>query len=340
VGLRLQASDPDLGQKLDFTLVSGSSKAMEIFQIESCSGQVSVKKDIGDDGHHTLNFEAFPNVFEIVVRVTDSGLNPKALHDDALVTITVLNIPEPPVIYDQFRDIHEHPLVGQAVGDTLKVYDDDEGQEVSMKYKFISGNHGRCGNVEVCPLFSVSDGTGQVFVQGGGTPSYSFSTTSGSGVAVFAGTPFESSLLSITFDGVEWSGTMAINTVYPEYTGYACESFELITYEQFASPKLGKMSNLRIRTLGNNTSITQAKFKYIGSFEVQGFSGRTADIFDYESRVRYDLTLRAVDIDGEFADFKLLVNILDVEEPPELLISGRFSASESSANGKMQDHLC
>jgi hypothetical protein len=86
VGSLIQASDPDLGQRLLYTIADGDS--FELFGIQPCNGQIFVKRA------NSLDFEQH-SFYEIVVAVSDSGS--PSLTSSATITIEVRDVNEPPV---------------------------------------------------------------------------------------------------------------------------------------------------------------------------------------------------------------------------------------------------
>ena len=87
IGDPLPASDPDLGQTIEFKIVSGNEDG--IFGIFSCSGQLYLKQS------RTLNFE-LKNEYEITVEISDDAEVPMSIERD--VKINVLDINESPVL--------------------------------------------------------------------------------------------------------------------------------------------------------------------------------------------------------------------------------------------------
>lgn len=81
------ATDPN-NQSLFYDIISGNSN--NTFTINSSTGQITVQTP------SALNYESQP-VYSLVVQVTDSGTIP--LSSQATITINVINVNEPPVIY-------------------------------------------------------------------------------------------------------------------------------------------------------------------------------------------------------------------------------------------------
>ena len=87
IGDPLPASDPDLGQTIEFKIVSGNEDG--IFGIFSCSGQLYLEQS------RTLNFE-LKNEYKITVEVSDDADAPMLI--TRKVTVNVLDINESPIL--------------------------------------------------------------------------------------------------------------------------------------------------------------------------------------------------------------------------------------------------
>jgi hypothetical protein len=122
------AMDPDAGQNLEFSILSGNLN--NAFAINDSSGKITVNNSAA------LNFELTP-FYQLVVSVKDNGSG--NLTADARITVTLLDINESPVIADQAFELMENSGIGTLVG-KLIASDPDAGQTLS--YSIISGNSG------------------------------------------------------------------------------------------------------------------------------------------------------------------------------------------------------
>jgi len=121
------ASDPDAGQSLAYSIISGNTN--NAFTINSTTGAITVSNS------SALVYQTNP-VFALTVRVTDSGTG--NLFDDAIITINVLqNTNLPPVISNQGFAINENSINGTIVG-TVVASDPNSGQ--TLTYALLSGN--------------------------------------------------------------------------------------------------------------------------------------------------------------------------------------------------------
>jgi hypothetical protein len=126
-GGALTASDPDTPlskwANLTFSITGGSGQAL--FDIGGASGLLTLSSGVtccsGTYGlASTLDFEASSNSFSLVVQVTDGY----GLSASATVTVQLVDVNEPPLLYAPFsRTITENLVGPQPVGAVLNVYD-------------------------------------------------------------------------------------------------------------------------------------------------------------------------------------------------------------------------
>ncbi len=122
----VQASDPNTGQTITFSIVSGN--ADDVFIIDPNSGEITLQDP------DPVNFEE-NQLFSMVVKVTDDGQG--NLSAEALVTVNVNDVNEPPVMDDQYFQVEELSPEGTLVG-TVTSFDPDQGQ--SLSFSIVSGN--------------------------------------------------------------------------------------------------------------------------------------------------------------------------------------------------------
>jgi len=121
------ATDPDAGQTLTYSILSGNTN--NAFAINASTGVLTVATS------SALNFETTPS-FALIVKVQDNGT--VSLSNQATITININNINEPPQINNQTLFINEHSPNGSIVG-TIIANDPDSGQ--SLTYSIVSGNN-------------------------------------------------------------------------------------------------------------------------------------------------------------------------------------------------------
>ncbi|MEI6750699.1 MAG: cadherin domain-containing protein, partial [Bacteroidota bacterium] len=120
------ATDPDAGQTITYSILSGNTNGA--FAINAASGALSVANSAA------LNYEIVTS-FALVVKVLDNGSG--NLSSQATVTINLLNVNEPPAISNQAFSVNENSANGTAVG-IVAATDPDAGQTIT--YSILSGN--------------------------------------------------------------------------------------------------------------------------------------------------------------------------------------------------------
>ena len=120
------ASDPDAGQTLVYSIISGNTN--NAFQINTATGALKVNNAAA------LNYEVNPS-FALTVKVQDNGQG--NLFSQAIVTVNLTDVNENPQITDQTFSLDEFSANGTVVG-TIIAYDPDNGQ--SLTYTLLSGN--------------------------------------------------------------------------------------------------------------------------------------------------------------------------------------------------------
>ena len=136
------ASDPDAGQSLAYSILSGNTN--NAFLINATTGILIVANT------SALNFEATPS-FNLVIKVQDNGAG--SLSSQSIITVTLLNLNEPPSISDQFFSSNANSPNGTTIG-TVIASDPDAGQ--TLTYSFLSGNTNNA--------FAISTSTGEITV--------------------------------------------------------------------------------------------------------------------------------------------------------------------------------
>ena len=138
----ITASDPDAGQTLAYSILSGNIN--NDFVINATTGILTVANT------SAINYEAITS-FNLLINVQDNG--PGTLSSQAYATILINDINEPPVVANQSFNISENEPNGSFVG-TVQASDPDAGQ--SKIYSIISGNSGGA--------FVISSSTGSISV--------------------------------------------------------------------------------------------------------------------------------------------------------------------------------
>ena len=136
------ASDPDAGEILTFSILSGNTSGA--FAINASTGVLSVANSA------VLNFEVTPS-FALVVKVQDNGTG--TLSAQATITVNLLNVNEPPVVNNQTFSVLTMAPNGTLVG-TVSATDPDAGEILS--FAITSGNTGSA--------FAINSLTGKISV--------------------------------------------------------------------------------------------------------------------------------------------------------------------------------
>lgn len=138
----VSATDPDAGQTLTFSILSGNTNGA--FSIGSSTGLLSVANS------SALNFETTPS-FSLVVSVQDNGS--PVQNNQATVTVSLLNVNELPIVANQDFSVLANSPNSTVVG-TLLASDPDQGQ--ALTYTILSGN--------TSTAFSIGSSTGIITV--------------------------------------------------------------------------------------------------------------------------------------------------------------------------------
>ncbi len=240
------ASDPDAGQTLTYSIVSGNSN--NAFQIGSASGVLSVANG------STLNFEVMP-VFYLVVQVQDNG--PGNLTNQADITVDLLDVNDAPLIVNQDFAIDENTDLGQEVG-VVAASDEDSGQ--SLSFSIISGNTDAAFQISPTGIITVANAS-----------ALDFETTSVFSLIVEVedngiGNLTDQATVTIQLNDVNESPSMANQDLYGlvDIEG-ALFDFQSIGTVLFSDPDIGQTHTFTIIE-GNETDI----------FEIETSSGGLA----------------------------------------------------------------
>ncbi|MBK9356489.1 MAG: cadherin domain-containing protein [Bacteroidales bacterium] len=120
------ATDPNVGQTLTYSIISGNSN--NVFAINTTNGNLVVNNPLA------LNFEYIP-AYSLIIRVTDNGTG--NLWSQATITVNVNNLNESPALNPVTFSVTQFAPNGTLVG-TATGSDPDVGQ--LLNYQIISGN--------------------------------------------------------------------------------------------------------------------------------------------------------------------------------------------------------
>ncbi len=157
---KIVASDPDQGQTLSFSIISGNTNS--VFALGSSTGNLTVAKPLP------------AQTFSIVVKVTDNGTPIKTAQATITVTVTSSNTNNPPVIANQTFNAYQGMSIGTFIGKVV-ASDPDAGQTLS--YSIVSGNsngvfalNSSTGNITVAKTLPVQTFSVVVKVTDNGNP--------------------------------------------------------------------------------------------------------------------------------------------------------------------------
>ena len=123
----VSATDPDAGQTLTYSIISGNTNGA--FTIDASTGQITVANAAA------LNFEATSS-FNLVVRVSDNAL--QSLSNETTVTVTLNDVNEAPVFNPVGSfSLQENSAAGTSVG-SVSATDPDFFQ--TLTYSIVGNN--------------------------------------------------------------------------------------------------------------------------------------------------------------------------------------------------------
>ncbi|MBK7031133.1 MAG: cadherin domain-containing protein [Bacteroidales bacterium] len=299
------ATDPDAGQTLNFTILSGNSNTA--FSISSTTGIITVANS------SALNFETSPS-FALVVKVQDNGTG--SLSSQATVTITLLNINEPPVITNQSFSINENSANGTAVG-TVIASDPDAGQ--TKTFSILSGNTNTA--------FAISSTTGVI-------------TVANSAALNFESTPSFALVIKVQDNGtgnLSSQATVTINLINTnEPPVIINQSFSINENSSNGTtvgtviatdPDAGQTKTFSI--LSGNTNTAFAISSTTGIITVANSAA-----LNFESTPSFALVIKVQDNGAGSLSSQATVTItlININEPP-VITNQSFSINENSVNG-------
>jgi hypothetical protein len=179
VGSPLSVIDSDFKQRLSFEITGGSG--MSVFEIDPCSGQISILSGV------SINYEATQSFF-LTIKVTDNGLAPitASLSDMRNYTITILDADDAPVfeVSSLSVTLPENSLAGATVSALITVTDQDTFGGIvawfNQTYEILNGNNDGIFGVSTTHLTSTSTqpNGAVIFVKLGGAQLLNFEDAS------------------------------------------------------------------------------------------------------------------------------------------------------------------
>jgi hypothetical protein len=299
------ATDPDAGQTLTYSIVSGNTS--NAFQINSSTGALSVNNTAA------LNFEVTPS-FGLVIKVQDNGAG--SLFAQATVTVNLTNVNENPNISNQAFSIAENSPNGQQVGIVVAT-DPDAGQ--TLTYSIVSGNTSNA--------FQINASTGTLSVNN--TAALNFEATPSYGLVIKVqdngqGNLFAQATITINLTDVNEIPNISNQTFsVPESSQNGTQVGVVIATD----PDNGQ--SLTYSILSGNTD---------NAFAINGTTGAltVANNNALNSTSLFSLIVKVTD-NGPgnlFSQATMTINVTeDVNQPPQIS-NQTFSIAENSPNGQ------
>ncbi len=299
------ASDPDLGQNITFSIASGNTN--EAFSINPGTGDLSVANS------SALDFETYPD-FELTIKVQDNGA--VNLINQAAVTVTLVNMNEPPVIDNQTFNLNENSANGTVVGTVIATDPDDEQM---LAYSILSGNTNND--------FAINATTGVITVADSTALNFEFAS-------------YFELLINVQDNGtgnLNNQGIVTINLVDLNEPPVINDQFfslnenspngSLVGTVLATDPDQGQ--NLTFSILSVNTGEAFNIDTYTGNISVQNSS-----MLDFETSPTFTLVVNVKDNGtGNLSSQAMVtISLLDINEPPSIN-NQSFSITENSTDG-------
>ena len=299
------STDVDAGQTRTYAITSSSLPGA--FAINATTGQVTVANA------SLINHELTPSV-QLTVTATDNGV--PALSGSGVVTITIGNLNEAPVIANQAFSVAENSTNGTSVG-TVVASDQDAGQ--TLTYAIVSGN--------TSGIFAINSTTGQI-------------TVANSSLLNFESVPSYSLVIRVTDNGTPVLFTDSTVTIAVQNVNEA----PTITNQSFTvTENLANGTN--VGTLASSDVDAGQILTYDifastapGAFALNATTGQLtvadSSLLNYEARTSITMTVRVTD-NGNPALSSLAtvtITVLNVNEAP-VVANQSFSVAENSAFG-------
>ncbi|MDY0103306.1 MAG: cadherin domain-containing protein [Lentimicrobium sp.] len=301
----LYASDPDNGQTLSYSIVSGNTSSA--FNLNSSSGLLSVANA------SAVNYQINP-VFNLIVRATDNG-NP-SLNCTANVTVTVSDLNTPPQIAPQTFTVAENSGSGTQVGIVVAT-DNDPGQ--TLTFSITGGNSNNA--------FSLNTSTGRLSVANPAV--LDFETTPEYLLTVKVqdngpGSLSSSALVTVIISNVNESPSMSNQNFTVE--NYA-EAGIIVGTLQGTDPDAGQTLSYSI--VSGNTS---------SAFNLNASSGilsvANASAINYQINPVFNLIIRTTDNGNPSLNCTANATVIvsDLNNPPQI-VAQSFTVAENSDSG-------
>jgi hypothetical protein len=277
------ATDLDINDTQTFSITAGNSDG--IFAIDSATGQITIADNT------KLDFETASS-HNLTVTVTDDGVG--ALSDTAAVTVNVTNINEIPVADDAAVSVDENSANGTVVG-TVAAIDPDVGD--TLAYSITAGNSDG--------IFAIDSATGQITVADNAKLDYETAPSHSLTIQVK-----DTGDLTDTF-----TTTVSVTGVNEEplLTDYAFN----IDENTGSGTRLGRIS-ASDPDMGDALIYSIIAGNENSAFRMNAATGEisinNSEALDFETRSRFDLTVRVTDSGALTQTASVTVTLNDVKE--------------------------
>ncbi|KAA0147327.1 hypothetical protein FNF31_07613 [Cafeteria roenbergensis] len=304
VGSALRGEDVDAGSVLSYAIASGN--VGQVLALDSSSGVLSVQRA-------AIDFETTAK-YVLNVTVTDNGKpSGPPLSSWGIVTVTVRDINEAPVIEDQQRSVNENSLAGQLVGSLLAASDVDAGN--SLTFAIVGGQDAAAFLVSPVGQLTVATGAALDFE----TRSKLFVTvrvTDSDKVRPLS----DEATITVQLVDVNEAPTLAEHTVVVAENspiGFAIEGTASRARDVDADDVL------------SYAIVSQSPGSFFRMLSADGaVEVRQAGI-DFETSAKHSLLVRVTDKAGLSAESQLHISVADVNEAP-VIADQRRSVPENS----------
>jgi len=305
------AEDPDNGQSLNYSIISGNVN--NAFQIGSANGNITVQN------MSAINFEAM-NQFELVIQVQDNGAG--SLTAIADVTVNITDVNENPVLDDDSFTIAENSASNTFVGQ-LTATDPDNGQ--SLTYSILSGN--------INNAFQINPNNGNLSVQN--TAALDFENWNTFSLLVRVDDNGAVSLFDVA--------TIIIDLTDVNETPYLGDEIWTLNENSVTNTSIGVLSAID-PDAGQTLTYSILAGNIDNAFQINNSTGELSVqnelAINYEMWPSFNLIVKAMDNgQGNLFDVaSVVVNLTDINENPSIE-DQIFSIPENTSSGQQVEFV-
>lgn len=293
----VSASDSN-GDVVTYSIEGGNTG--DAFSIDAATGEISVKTS------SMLDVETIP-AFELVVRVSDGRL-----YDNAIITIQLNDVNEPPVMADAIVSVNEHLPTGTVIHNMAAA---DADVNAVLAYSILPGNN--------AAIFSIDPVTGDLSLKDQSALDYETANIHYLHITVTDGVFSDEAFVTINVKDVNEVPLIKDATLSLDENSPA--GFPLLTL-QGTDPDAGAI--LQYSIVDGNVSNAFAAGTTTGEITVSN-----ASAIDFETTPVYKLKARVSD-GSLYSDAVITIHIRDVNEPP-VVMDDAISIQSRLQNGEI-----